>query len=123
MVGLGVNPEIKGSSRRSLGGKSIPLHGLITYQGLPVDFHFAGRDEEGNCASFRKCGNLKVAAGTFFGMVDFTDSGIEPIDAENLVIVQPNKEYAAAFFSNCKDLKIATGTYPGFVSFWNSGVT
>jgi hypothetical protein len=81
---------------------------------------FSGRNKDGEVGDFSSCRNLKVATGTFNGLVDFSGSGIERI--ENLHITQGNWEGNAACFHGCKSLKIATGNYRGCVDFQHSGI-
>jgi len=82
---------------------------------------FNGKNSDGWAADFDHCKNLKVATGTFNGIIDFSGSGIEKI--ENLTVTVSNDKGESADFHNCKNLKIATGTYAGAVYFTNSGVT
>jgi hypothetical protein len=84
--------------------------------------HFSGLDREGNVAIFHDCVNLKVAEGTFNGGVSFEGSGIERIDAENLIVTKTNNAGWAAGFTGCKKLKVAEGTFPGWVCFAESSV-
>jgi hypothetical protein len=82
--------------------------------------HFTGRDENGICARFWDCNSLKVAEGTFHGMVYFCDSGVQRIG--DLKITDTSADGGAASFYQCAHLKVAEGTFPGFVEFGGSGV-
>ena len=82
--------------------------------------HFTGRDEDGICARFWECKSLKVAEGTFHGMVYFCDSGVQKIG--DLKITDTSAGGDAASFYQCADLKVAEGTFPGFIEFGGSGV-
>jgi hypothetical protein len=81
---------------------------------------FSGRSESGEAAKFFACRALKIATGTFHGLVNFSSSSIEMI--ENLTVTQPEKDGWAADFHNCKKLKVATGTYAGSVFLLGSGI-
>jgi hypothetical protein len=80
---------------------------------------FSGKNKEGESADFTSCKSLKTATGTFYGSVNFVDSGVEKI--ENLT-TGTNENGWAANFMICPNLKVATGTYPGCVYFARSGM-
>lgn len=105
----------------------IDVIGFANFDHTPIAWlspllRFCARDEDGECASFRHCKDLKTATGMFMGMVDFTSSGIEAIDPEGLQIKRPNNKNLAAKFFQCESLETATGTFPGGVIFSKSGV-
>lgn len=81
---------------------------------------FSGKNENGECADFGNCKNLRIAEGTFHGHVNFAASGVERI--RNLTITETDSANQAASFWNCKNLKIAEGTFPGSVEFGKSGI-
>jgi hypothetical protein len=86
---------------------------------------FKGKNNQGFCASFKNCKNLKVPLGTFFGGVNFTESGIEtlPNDPKNFSILGKTRVGLSADFSRCKSLELATGVFPGAVRFCESSIT
>lgn len=88
------------------------LSPLLTFSGK--------KNRRGDVASFVSCQYLKIAEGTFVGMVSFANSGIERIGSLN--ITQPNKYGEAASFSRCRHLEIAEGNFPGSVDFTDSGI-
>lgn len=81
---------------------------------------FSGQNQKGDVASFVCCKHLKIAEGTFAGMVNFANSGIEKIGS--LIITQSNNHGEGASFSRCAQLEIAEGKFPGSVDFNSSGV-
>lgn len=81
---------------------------------------FSGQDKNGNVASFSCCQHLKIAEGTFVGMVTFSGSCLEKIG--HLSITQPNNHGEGASFCRCRNLKVAEGCFAGSVDFTDSGV-
>jgi hypothetical protein len=60
-------------------------------------------DKDGYAAFFNKCINLKIAEGTFPGLVNFDGAGITA--AGNLTITNTNGQGYKANFTNC-DLRL-----------------
>jgi len=109
---LGIKEETEIITNVNLGNSNIKhLSPLLTFKGKNID---------GWVASFYNCKKLKIATGTFHGLVNFADSGIEKI--ENLNVKGTNQNGTSSTFYACKNLKIATGTFAGAVIFDNSGV-
>jgi hypothetical protein len=77
---------------------------------LSKQLTFSGRNSIGETASFSNCPDLKVATGTFHGLVYFVYSGIEKI--ENLQITNSDRTGWATNFCGCDSLQIATGLTP-----------
>lgn len=74
------------------------------------------------CALFLGCKNLTQARGEFEGLVDFSGSGIESIDTENLKINKCNADRVSALFNHCVNLQVGEGNFPGLVSFQGSAI-
>jgi len=87
------------------------LSPLITFKG----------NDDGRSANFENCKKIKIATGTFRGLVNFADSTIEKI--EKLKVTGTNSDGVSATFYGCQNLKVAIGNYEGFVNFAYSGVT
>lgn len=86
---------------------------------------FAGRDEEGNCASFRGCKDLIAGEGTFHGFVDFGplesvvdgETVAEPcgISALEITVTCPNNNGQAVNLAYTENMRFLAGRFPGHV--------
>jgi hypothetical protein len=69
---------------------------------LPKHLIFSGKSLDIWSANFYRCPNLQIATGTFYGFVNFRESGIQKI--ENLQIHNPNRFGDYADFTTCSKL-------------------
>jgi hypothetical protein len=109
----------------------------MNIKALSEKITFRGRDENGNCASFKGC-PLETAEGTFYGHVDFGpiiknkktkknpegELVLKPctIKELNINIIHPNKSGDAINLSYTTSLEKIHGKFPGAVNAQGSGI-